>query len=49
MNPDHKAEISSFLKSVDLPKEFRKNVRSLDFLSSFKAKEVKFLLFFYQP
>ena len=46
MDADHKAEINSFLEYVDLPKEFKNNVRSLEALASFKAKEVKFLLFY---
>ena len=46
MDADHKAEINTFLEYVDLPKEFKNKVRSLEALASFKAKEVKFLLFY---
>ena len=40
MDPDHNAEINSFLESVDLTEEFKNNVRSLEVLTIFNIKEM---------
>ena len=45
MHSDEKRELNEFISSLKLPHEFKTSVRSLDALHTFKAKELKFVLF----
>ena len=49
MFSSEKKELNEFLNLVLLPKELKNSVRGLDFLSNFKAKELKAFLFYLSP
>ena len=49
MHSAEKRELNEFISSLKLPHEFKNSVRSLDPLHTFKAIELKFVLFYLSP
>ena len=49
MHTNEKRELNEFFSSLKLPHEFKNSFRSLDALHIFKAKELKFVLFYLSP
>ena len=49
MKSEHKSELNKVLSDLILPIELKNTVRSLDVLSTFKAKEVKTVLLYLSP
>ena len=45
MHSAENRELNEFISSLKLPHEFKNSLRSLDALHTFKAKELKFVLF----